>query len=81
MKNLGADQTVQMRRLICAFVVHKQQSQDFLCQGPHMKLKPRLPGLSLATPQILCVCVGSRVVHSLLQLSDRCSDIFGLLAG
>ena len=28
--NKGADQTARMRRLVCAFVVCKQQSQDFL---------------------------------------------------
>ena len=27
--NKGADQTVMMRRLVCAFVVRKQQSQVF----------------------------------------------------
>ena len=30
MNNKGADQTARMRRLICAFVVRKQQSQGFL---------------------------------------------------
>ena len=33
--NKGADQTVQMRRLFCAFVVHTQQSQVYLCSGPY----------------------------------------------
>ena len=28
--NKGADQTARTRRLVCAFVVCKQQSQDFL---------------------------------------------------
>ena len=31
--NKGADQTVRMRRLVCAFVVRKQQSQ-FLASRP-----------------------------------------------
>ena len=33
--NKGADQTEWMRRLICAFVVHKQQSQGFSRRGPY----------------------------------------------
>ena len=33
--NKGADQTAQMRRLVCAFVVRKQQSQSFWHQGPY----------------------------------------------
>ena len=32
--NKGTDQTVQMRRRVCAFVVRKQQSQSFLRQNP-----------------------------------------------
>ena len=32
--NKSADQTGQMCRLVCAFIVHMQQSQAFLCQGP-----------------------------------------------
>ena len=39
--NKSADQTAWMRRLVCAFVVRKQQSQGML--------KPRLHGLLLAT--------------------------------
>ena len=31
--NKGADQTARMHRLVCAFVVHKQQSQGFLNLG------------------------------------------------
>ena len=31
--NKGADQTARMCRLICAFVVHKQQSQGFSDRG------------------------------------------------
>ena len=33
--NKGADQTAQMRRLVCAFVVRKQQSHGFWCRGPY----------------------------------------------
>ena len=33
--NKGADQTAQMRRLVCAFVVSKQQSQLFSRRGPY----------------------------------------------
>ena len=32
--NKGADQTARMRRLVCAFVVCKQQSQGVLHRGP-----------------------------------------------
>ena len=38
--NKCADQTAQMPRLICAFVVRKQQSQGFSSPGPYMMLKP-----------------------------------------
>ena len=31
--NKGADQTAQMRRLVCAFVVCKQQNHGFSCRG------------------------------------------------
>ena len=31
--NKSADQTAQMGRLVCAFVICKQQSQCFWCQG------------------------------------------------
>ena len=34
--NKGADQTSWMRRLVYAFVVHKQQSQDFSCRGQYV---------------------------------------------
>ena len=37
--NKGADQTVRMRRLVCAFVVRKQQSQGFSKEA-HVMLKP-----------------------------------------
>ena len=33
--NDGADQTVHMRRLVCAFVIRKQQSQGFLRGGTY----------------------------------------------
>ena len=33
--NKRADQTARMRRLVCAFVVHKQQSQGFSRRGPY----------------------------------------------
>ena len=33
----GADQSVQMRRLVCAFIVHMQQSQVLSCQGPYRR--------------------------------------------
>ena len=33
--NKGADQAARMRRLICAFVVRKQQSQGFARLGPY----------------------------------------------
>ena len=33
--NKGADQTVRMRRLVCAFVVSKQQIQGFSRRGPY----------------------------------------------
>ena len=35
MNNKGADQTAQMHRLVCAFVVRIQQSQVFPCRGPY----------------------------------------------
>ena len=34
--NKGADQTVQMHSLICAFVVHKPRRQVFSRQGPYL---------------------------------------------
>ena len=43
--NKGADQTARMCRLVCAFVVRKQQSQG---EGD-MMLKHRLSGLRFAT--------------------------------
>ena len=33
--NKGADQTARMRRLVCAFIVRKEQSQGFSCPGPY----------------------------------------------
>ena len=33
--NKSADQTAQMGRLVCAFVVRKQQSQGFSHRGPY----------------------------------------------
>ena len=33
--NKGADQTAWMHRLVCAFVVRKQQSQGGSCRGPY----------------------------------------------
>ena len=30
----SADQTAQMRRLVCTFVVHMQPRQAFVCPGP-----------------------------------------------
>ena len=33
--NKGAEQTARMHRLVCAFVVCKQQSQDFSRRGPY----------------------------------------------
>ena len=33
--NKGADQTARMRRLVCGFVVRKQQSQGFSHRGPY----------------------------------------------
>ena len=33
--NKGVDQTARMRRLVCAFVVHKQQFQGFSRRGPY----------------------------------------------
>ena len=47
MNNKGTDQTAPMRRLVCVFVVPKQQSQGFSRRG-HMILKPRLSALRLA---------------------------------
>ena len=35
MNNKGADQTAQVRRLLCAFVVRKLQSQGFSRRGPY----------------------------------------------
>ena len=46
--NKGADQTVRMRRLVCAFVVHKQQYQGFSRHGPY-DVKAQASGLRLAT--------------------------------
>ena len=37
--NKGADQTVQMRRLFCAFVVHMQLRFSFIKLKAHMKVK------------------------------------------
>ena len=34
-KNKSADQTAQMHRLVCAFVVHKQQSKGFSSRDPY----------------------------------------------
>ena len=47
--NKGADQTARMRRLVCALVVRKLKRQFFSRMEAHMMLKPRLPGLRLAT--------------------------------
>ena len=33
--NKGTDQTACMRRLVCTFVLRKQQSQGFSCRGPY----------------------------------------------
>ena len=33
--NKGVDQTARMRKLLCAFVVHKQQRKSFLHRGPY----------------------------------------------
>ena len=33
--NKGADQTARMRRLVCAYVIRKQQSQDFSRRGSY----------------------------------------------
>ena len=33
--NKCADQTARMRRLVCAFIVRKQQSQGFSRRGPY----------------------------------------------
>ena len=44
MVNKGADQTAQMRRLVCAFVVHKQHSQSFSrCWSQEILASGRLP--------------------------------------
>ena len=48
MNDKGADQTAQMRRLICAFVVRNQEVGVSRVYA-HMMLRPRLPGLRLAT--------------------------------
>ena len=37
--NKGADQTVQMHRLVCACVVRKPRRQVFLRRGPYYMLK------------------------------------------
>ena len=55
--NKGADQAAQVRRLVCAFVVRKQQSQGFSHRG-HMRLKPRLPGLCLILPDFAASDLG-----------------------
>ena len=36
MKNEGADQSVQMYRLICDFVIHKRHRQVFSRTGPYL---------------------------------------------
>ena len=39
MNNKGADQTARMRRLVCAFVVHKPPKTGFLASRPKKKVK------------------------------------------
>ena len=39
-KNIGADQTAQMRRLVCAFVAPKSLKTDFLASRPILYLYP-----------------------------------------
>ena len=39
--NKGADQTAQMRRLVCAFVVRKHRRQVFSCRGPYHTLQTK----------------------------------------
>ena len=55
--NKSADQTVWMRRLVCIFVVNKQQSHDGNSYFEvHIILKLRLPSFHLATRLQYSVC-------------------------
>ena len=48
--NKGADQTARMRRLVCAFVVRKQQSQGFSYRGPYeVEAQPSWPAPGCAS--------------------------------
>ena len=46
--NKGTDQTERMHRLVCSFVIGKQQSFGFSRRDQDMMLKPMLPGLPQA---------------------------------
>ena len=43
-KNKGADQTAQLRRLVCAFIIRLQQRQVFLLWGPYGTYQLRASG-------------------------------------
>ena len=55
--NKCADQTARMHRLVCAFVVRKQQSQGFLRQGPYgVEVKASWPPPGYAPEIIRLIC-------------------------
>ena len=56
--NKGIDQTAQMCRLVCAFIVRKQKIRVSGIEA-HMLLKPRLPGLRACHKVLLCEHVGA----------------------
>ena len=67
-----------MRRLICAFVARNQEKVRVSRVYAHMMLKPRLPGLRLATRLILLIFCTQSGQHSIeyYVLSHRCHNMY-----
>ena len=53
--NKGADQTAWMRRLVCAFVVRKQQNQGFSRRGPY-DVEPKASWPPPGYAPVSCIC-------------------------
>ena len=70
--NKGADQTARMRRLVCAFVVRKQQSQGFRVEA-NMLLNSGLRMTTGLAHTLYMYSVCSKVAHHTLT---RITSIF-----
>ena len=56
--NKGADQTAKMRRLICAFVVRKQQSKSFWYRDSYdVEAQASWPPPSYAPESVNIICL------------------------